>query len=295
MLSVDALSARLGRHALLLLAGSCRGRVRRGDRPERSRQEHPARPHRRLRDLRSRVVSSIEHRDVTGLEPALRPVSIVFQEHNLFPHLDVAANVGLGLHPALRLKLEDHDEIDRALEGVGLAGLHRQAPGPALRRPAAAGGTRSRPGAPPPRAPPRRALRRARAGVAPRDAGAAWPAPVRPWPRCIDGEPPPRRCASHRRAHRLRSRGAHPGAGRDGLRPRRLTLAGASRLSRRRPGLSRNSAARPRALAAAALVHVLAAASRSGPLNRGLFGPGGRPASRCRGRGSRARRPNSSR
>ena len=39
---------------------------------------------------------AIEGRDVTGLEPALRPVSIVFQEHNLFPHLDVAANVGLG-------------------------------------------------------------------------------------------------------------------------------------------------------------------------------------------------------
>ena len=72
---------------------------------------------------------SIEGRDVTALEPALRPVSIVFQEHNLFPHLDVAANVGLGLHPALRLNREDHAEIDGALERVGLAGLHRRRPG----------------------------------------------------------------------------------------------------------------------------------------------------------------------
>ena len=71
---------------------------------------------------------AIEGRDVTGLEPALRPVSIVFQEHNLFPHLDVAANVGLGLHPALRLKPEDHAEIERALEGVGLTGLDRRRP-----------------------------------------------------------------------------------------------------------------------------------------------------------------------
>ena len=72
---------------------------------------------------------AIEGRDVTALEPALRPVSIVFQEHNLFPHLDVAANVGLGLHPALRLNREDHAEIGRALERVGLDGLSRRRPG----------------------------------------------------------------------------------------------------------------------------------------------------------------------
>ena len=72
---------------------------------------------------------SIEGRDVTALEPALRPVSIVFQEHNLFPHLDVAANVGLGLHPALRLNREDHAEIVGALERVGLAGLNHRRPG----------------------------------------------------------------------------------------------------------------------------------------------------------------------
>ena len=71
----------------------------------------------------------IDGRDVTALEPASRPVSIVFQEHNLFPHLDVAANVGLGLHPALRLTLEDHAEIEGALERVGLAGLERRRPG----------------------------------------------------------------------------------------------------------------------------------------------------------------------
>lgn len=71
----------------------------------------------------------IDGRDVTALEPASRPVSIVFQEHNLFPHLDVAANVGLGLHPALRLTPEDHGEIAGALERVGLAGLERRRPG----------------------------------------------------------------------------------------------------------------------------------------------------------------------
>ena len=38
--------------------------------------------------------------DVTALPPAARPVSMVFQENNLFSHLDVAANVGLGRSPA---------------------------------------------------------------------------------------------------------------------------------------------------------------------------------------------------
>ena len=71
----------------------------------------------------------IERQDVTALEPGLRPVSIVFQEHNLFPHLDVAANVGLGLHPALRLKPADRAEIEHALERVGLVGLDRRRPG----------------------------------------------------------------------------------------------------------------------------------------------------------------------
>ena len=71
----------------------------------------------------------IDGRDVTRLAPAQRPVSIVFQEHNLFPHLDVAANVGLGLHPALRLRATDRDEIDAALARVGLAGLNARRPG----------------------------------------------------------------------------------------------------------------------------------------------------------------------
>ena len=134
---------------------------------------------------------AIEGRDVTALEPALRPVSIVFQEHNLFPHLDVAANVGLGLHPALRLSPDDHAEIDGALKRVGLAGLNRRRPGQL------SGGQRQRvalaraPRTPTPGAPPRRALRRARARAAPRDAGSARPAPERPRSRGIDGEPPP--------------------------------------------------------------------------------------------------------
>lgn len=71
----------------------------------------------------------IGERDVTTLDPALRPVTIVFQEHNLFAHLNVTANVGLGLSPALRLSAADRHAIDEALDRVGLSGLEARLPG----------------------------------------------------------------------------------------------------------------------------------------------------------------------
>src|SRR5262245_9236648 len=44
---------------------------------------------------RGRVV--IAGRDVTGLRPGRRNVSMVFQSFALFPHLSVAENIGFGL------------------------------------------------------------------------------------------------------------------------------------------------------------------------------------------------------
>jgi len=66
--------------------------------------------------------------DMAGVPPARRPVSMVFQEHNLFPNLDAAANVGLGIHPGLRLSAGDRDRVAAALEAVGLAGLGARLP-----------------------------------------------------------------------------------------------------------------------------------------------------------------------
>ncbi|MGL5727330.1 MAG: ATP-binding cassette domain-containing protein, partial [Plesiomonas sp.] len=37
--------------------------------------------------------------DATHLPIAARPVSMLFQEHNLFNHLTVRQNIGLGLNP----------------------------------------------------------------------------------------------------------------------------------------------------------------------------------------------------
>jgi thiamine transport system ATP-binding protein len=66
--------------------------------------------------------------DVTPLPPSSRPVSMIFQENNLFSHLDVAANVGLGISPALRLSRGDRERIETALGRTGLAGKEKRLP-----------------------------------------------------------------------------------------------------------------------------------------------------------------------
>jgi thiamine transport system ATP-binding protein len=77
-------------------------------------------------------------RDLLAMSPAARPLSILFQEHNLFPHLTAAQNVGLGVSPDLRLDKAGHARVRDALARVGLDGL-------GLRRPTElSGGQRQR-------------------------------------------------------------------------------------------------------------------------------------------------------
>ena len=66
--------------------------------------------------------------DVTAAPPSARPVSMVFQENNLFAHLTVAENVGLGRSPALKLGYEDRAAVAEALSRTGLAGKERRLP-----------------------------------------------------------------------------------------------------------------------------------------------------------------------
>lgn len=61
-----------------------------------------------------------EGRDITNTPPAERPVSLLFQDHNLFPHMSVLQNVAIGLKPDLKLKNTDIAAINHALERVGL-------------------------------------------------------------------------------------------------------------------------------------------------------------------------------
>ena len=67
-------------------------------------------------------------RDVTDLAPADRPVTTLFQEHNLFAHLNAAQNVGLGIDPGLKLADDDHGRVSAALARVGLAGFEQRLP-----------------------------------------------------------------------------------------------------------------------------------------------------------------------
>ncbi|UWQ22966.1 ATP-binding cassette domain-containing protein [Jannaschia sp. W003] len=75
-----------------------------------------------------RGVVRIAGRDVTALPPGERPVSILFQEGNLFPHLTVERNVGLGVRPDLRLSAEERARRDAVLARVGLEGMGARLP-----------------------------------------------------------------------------------------------------------------------------------------------------------------------
>lgn len=66
--------------------------------------------------------------DLTGKPPAARPITTIFQDNNLFPHLTAAQNVGLGLRPDLRLPKPQWAQVDEALDRVGLQGLGGRKP-----------------------------------------------------------------------------------------------------------------------------------------------------------------------
>lgn len=76
--------------------------------------------------------------DITQLPPGDRPLSVLFQDGNLFPHLTVAQNLGLGLSPRLHLTQAQREAVAGVLAQVGLADK-------AERKPAAlSGGEQSR-------------------------------------------------------------------------------------------------------------------------------------------------------
>ena len=62
-------------------------------------------------------------------EPADRPVTSLFQQQNLFNHLTVRQNVGLGIDPGLKLSDKQILAIQSVLDDVGLAGHENKLPG----------------------------------------------------------------------------------------------------------------------------------------------------------------------
>jgi thiamine transport system ATP-binding protein len=63
------------------------------------------------------------------LKPSDRPVSLVFQDHNLFPHLTAAQNIGLGIRPSLRLGEAEKALVHATIQAVDLGGLADRRPG----------------------------------------------------------------------------------------------------------------------------------------------------------------------
>ncbi|SDE16328.1 ABC transporter ATP-binding protein [Rhodospira trueperi] len=66
---------------------------------------------------------TIGGRDVTGLDPAKRGVSMVFQSYALFPHLTVAENILFGLKVRRVAKADRARRLETAARMVGLDGL----------------------------------------------------------------------------------------------------------------------------------------------------------------------------
>ncbi len=66
--------------------------------------------------------------DITPQPPVERPVSVLFQDGNLFPHMSARDNVALGLDPGLRLTPDQWHRVDAALARVGLDGLGARKP-----------------------------------------------------------------------------------------------------------------------------------------------------------------------
>jgi spermidine/putrescine transport system ATP-binding protein len=65
----------------------------------------------------------IAGRDVTGLGPAARPTTTVFQDYALFPHMSVRQNIAFGLKLRRVPSRDRLQRVERALEMVGLGGL----------------------------------------------------------------------------------------------------------------------------------------------------------------------------
>jgi len=70
----------------------------------------------------------IHGNDISKLSIAQRPVTTVFQAHNLFPHLDVFTNIAIGIQPSLKLSNDEKEQIHQALKSVGLSNLEKRRP-----------------------------------------------------------------------------------------------------------------------------------------------------------------------
>ena len=65
----------------------------------------------------------VQEQRIDSLAPAARPVTMMFQENNLFNHLTLYQNIALGCHPGLKLTNDDCKLIEEALKATQLSSL----------------------------------------------------------------------------------------------------------------------------------------------------------------------------
>ena len=69
-----------------------------------------------------------QDQEISKQPPGARPVAMLFQDNNLFPHLTLRQNVALGLQSNLRLGPEEEKRVAAAIDRVGLAGMESRRP-----------------------------------------------------------------------------------------------------------------------------------------------------------------------
>lgn len=81
---------------------------------------------------------TIEGQEHTRTPPAKRPVSMLFQENNLFTHLTVRQNIALGMNPGMKLNAAQRKKLENIAAQMGLTDFLDRLPG------ALSGGQRQR-------------------------------------------------------------------------------------------------------------------------------------------------------
>ncbi len=72
-------------------------------------------------DAAGRVI--LNGTDITDLAPEKRHVGILFQDELLFPHLSVGENLAFGLRASVKTRTARREQINTALEDIGLGGF----------------------------------------------------------------------------------------------------------------------------------------------------------------------------
>lgn len=66
--------------------------------------------------------------DMLSIPPSDRPLSMIFQDSNLFDHLTCRDNIAIGLSPRLKLDAAAWQRVDDAMDVLGISSLAHRSP-----------------------------------------------------------------------------------------------------------------------------------------------------------------------